>query len=107
MEAEASGILGSWLGQLGIAGLIVALLIGFVFMFLRMSRELRQDTEGAIARKAADLTRKNLELGELREEIRELKQSLHESEERERTTYAALMECRYPELRQHGPEEDH
>jgi uncharacterized protein YlxW (UPF0749 family) len=104
VEAEASGLLGSWLGQLGVFGAILAVLMFFFFMWLRESRAVRQDTEGAIARKAADLTRKNGEIAELHEEVRDLKQQLRQSEERERATYAQLMECRFPELKQHGPE---
>lgn len=106
MEAEASGILGSWLGQLGIFGLILAALVTFVILWMRESRAVRQDTETAIARKATDLVRKNAEIAELHDELRETKQALKESEDRERATYAQLMECRYPELKQHGPQKE-
>lgn len=107
MEAEASGILGSLLGQLGIFGGILALLIVLVYMWMRESRAVRQDTETAIARKAKDLERKNAELAAKDAELGNLKKALQESEDRERATYNALMECRYPELKHGGASEDH
>lgn len=107
MEAEASGILGSLLGQLGIFGGILALLIALVIWWMRESRAVRADTETAIARKAKDLERKNSEIAELHEEIRGLKEELKESRVNERKTYLELMECRYPELKNHGPNEEH
>lgn len=94
------------MGQLGVFGLILAVLVVFVFLWMRESRAVRTDTETAIARKARDLERKNAEIGELHDEVRDLKQALKESEDRERATYNALMECRYPELKHHGPEKD-
>jgi cell division protein FtsB len=94
------------MGQLGVFGLILAVLVVFVFLWMRESRAVRTDTETAIARKARDLERKNAEIAELHDEVRDLKQALRESEARERALYSELMECRYPELKNHGPEKD-
>ena len=96
MEATASGILGSWLGQLGIFGLVLAVLVVFMFMWLRESRAVRVDTEGAIARKAKDLERKNAEIAELHDERDELKREVKELTQENRRLHTELMECRFP-----------
>lgn len=82
MEAEASGILSSWLAQLGIFGLGLVVIGLFVWLWMRESRAVRADTETIIARKD--------------KEIADLTRRIAESEAKERTTYAELMACRYP-----------
>jgi hypothetical protein len=82
VEQAASGVLSSWLAQLGIFGLGLAVIGAFVWLWLRESRAVRADTETIIARKD--------------KEIVELKADLAKSESKERETYAALMACRYP-----------
>lgn len=82
VEAEASGILSSWLAQLGIFGFGLVVIGAFVWLWMRESRSVRADTETIIARKD--------------KEIADLKKELAESQLRERQTYADLMACRYP-----------
>ena len=82
MEQAASGIVSSWLAQLGIFGLGLVVIGFFVWMWMRESRAVRADTETIIARKD--------------KEIVGLKTQLAESEAKERATYAELMACRYP-----------
>lgn len=82
MEAEASGIVSSWLAQLGIFGLGLAVIGGFVWLWLRESRAVRADTETIIARKD--------------KEIADLKKDLVAAETKERETYGQLMACLYP-----------
>ena len=84
MEQEASGILSSWLAQLGIFGLGLVVIGLFVWLWLRESRAVRADTETIIARKD--------------KEIVDLKKELADSQARERQTYNELMACRYPEM---------
>lgn len=82
MEAEATGILSSWLAQLGIFGLGLVVIGLFVWLWMRESRAVRADTETIIARKD--------------KEIVDLTKRLADSEAKERNTYAELMACRYP-----------
>lgn len=89
MEQEASGIVSSWVGQLGIFGLLLAVLGLFMWLWLRESRAVRADTETVIARKDRELAARD-------ERIAQLEQALVESRAKERQTYADLMECRYP-----------
>ena len=84
MEQAASGVVSSWLGQLGIFGLGLAVIGLFVWLWMRESRAVRADTETIIARKD--------------KEIADLKKELADSQNRERQTYAELMACRYPEM---------
>ncbi|WP_426940256.1 hypothetical protein [Pseudarthrobacter sp. S6] len=84
MEAEAAGIVSSWLAQLGIFGLGLAVIGGFVWLWMRESRAVRADTETIIARKDR--------------EIVDLTKRLADSEAKERKTYDELMACRYPEM---------
>jgi hypothetical protein len=82
VEQAASGVLSSWLAQLGIFGLGLAVIGAFVWLWLRESRAVRADTETIISRKDT--------------EIAGLKKQLSDSEAKERATYAELMACRYP-----------
>lgn len=82
MEAEASGILSSWLAQLGIFGFGLVVIGFFVWLWMRESRAVRADTETIIARKD--------------KEIAELTRRLSESEAKERQTYRELLACLYP-----------
>lgn len=82
MEQAASGVLSSWLAQLGIFGFGLVVIGAFVWLWLRESRAVRADTETIIARKD--------------KEIADLKKDLAESEAKERATYSDLMECLYP-----------
>jgi hypothetical protein len=82
VEQAATGFVSSWLAQLGIFGLGLVVIGGFVWLWLRESRAVRADTETIIARKD--------------KEIVDLKKELAESEAKERATYAELMACRYP-----------
>lgn len=88
MEAEAAGVVSSWLTQLGIFGLGLVVIGGFVWLWMRESRAVRADTETIIGRKD--------------KEIAELKKELAECEKRERDTYGQLMACLYPQ--NGGPE---
>lgn len=89
MEAEASGILSSYLGQLGLFGLGLIVIGLFVWLWLRESRAVRSDTETVIARKDRDIAARDAR-------ITQLEKDLAESRAKERQTYADLMECRYP-----------
>lgn len=91
MEQEASGILSSWLAQLGIFGFGLVVIGFFVWLWMRESRAVRADTETAIARKDRDIEGKD-------KEIADLTRRLSESEAKERKTYAELLACRYPEI---------
>ena len=82
MEQAATGVLSSWLAQLGIFGLGLAVIGAFVWLWLRESRAVRSDTETIISRKD--------------KEIADLKAELATSEAKERKTYADLMAERYP-----------
>jgi hypothetical protein len=82
VEAEASGILSSWLAQLGIFGFGLVVIGLFVWLWMRESRAVRADTETIIARKD--------------KEIVDLTKRLADSVAKERETYAQLMACRYP-----------
>ena len=82
MEQEATGILSSWLAQLGIFGLGLVVIGLFVWLWMRESRAVRADTETIIARKD--------------KEIVDLTARLAASEAKERQTYAELMAERYP-----------
>jgi hypothetical protein len=82
VEQAATGFVSSWLAQLGIFGLGLVVIGGFVWLWLRESRAVRADTETIIARKDKDIV--------------DLKKELAESEAKERATYAELMACRYP-----------
>lgn len=82
MEAEASGILSSWLAQLGIFGLGLVVIGLFVWLWMRESRAVRADTETIIARKD--------------KEIAELTKQRDEAVATERATYRELMACLYP-----------
>ncbi|MEW9874043.1 LapA family protein [Arthrobacter sp. HS15c] len=82
MEQEASGILSSWLAQLGVFGLGLVVIGLFVWLWMRESRAVRADTETIIARKD--------------KEIADLKKELSESEAKERDSYNKLLACLYP-----------
>jgi hypothetical protein len=82
VEQAATDTLSSWLAQLGIFGLGLAVIGGFVWLWLRESRAVRADTETIIARKDT--------------EIAALKKELADSEAKERDTYGQLMACLYP-----------
>lgn len=84
MEAAAGNVLSSWLAQLGIFGLGLAVIGAFVWLWMRESRAVRADTETIIARKDR--------------EIEQLKQELATSRAKERETYAELMASRYPDM---------
>lgn len=84
MEAAAGNVLSSWLTQLGIFGLGLAVIGAFVWLWMRESRAVRADTETIIARKDR--------------EIEQLKQELATSRSKERETYAELMASRYPDM---------
>lgn len=107
METEAAGILSSWVGQLGIFGLLLAVLGLFMWLWLRESRAVRADTETVIARKDRELASKEARIAVLESEVEklrsgrdervaELEDDLAESRAQERKTYLALMECRFP-----------
>lgn len=89
MEQEASGILSSWLAQLGVFGLGLAVIGLFVWLWLRESRAVRADTETIIARKDRELSARDAR-------IEVLEHALAESVAKERKTYADLMDCRFP-----------
>lgn len=89
MEAEASGVLSSWLAQLGIFGVGLAAIGLFVWLWLRESRAVRADTETVIARKDRELAARDARISALEQELRD-------SRAKERQTYAELMECRFP-----------
>lgn len=91
MEQEATGILSSWLAQLGIFGLGLVVIGLFVWLWLRESRAVRADTETVIARKDRELAARD-------ERIAQLEQALAVSLAKERQTYAELMACRFPEM---------
>lgn len=82
MEAEASGIVSSWLAQLGIFGFGLVVIGFFVWLWMRESRAVRADTETIIARKD--------------KEIAELIKQRDEAVTKERETYGQLMACLYP-----------
>jgi hypothetical protein len=82
VEQAATGFVSSWLAQLGIFGLGLVVIGGFVWLWLRESRAVRADTETIIARKD--------------KEIADLKKELADSEAKERETYGQLMACLYP-----------
>lgn len=82
MEAEATGILSSWLAQLGIFGFGLVVIGFFVWLWMRESRAVRADTETIIARKD--------------KEIADLKKELAELDAKERRTYDQLLACLYP-----------
>lgn len=82
MEAEASGILSSWLAQLGIFGFGLVVIGFFVWLWMRESRAVRADTETIIARKDKEIT--------------ELIKQRDEALAKERETYRELMACLYP-----------
>jgi hypothetical protein len=82
VEQEAAGFVSSWLAQLGIFGLGLVVIGGFVWLWLRESRAVRADTETIIARKDKEIT--------------DLKKELADSEAKERDTYGQLMACLYP-----------
>jgi len=82
VEQAATGVVSSWLAQLGIFGLGLAVIGGFVWLWMRESRAVRADTETIIARKD--------------KEIADLKKDLAASLDRERETYNDLMDCLYP-----------
>ena len=82
MEQAATGVLDSWLAQLGIFGLGLAVIATFVILWLRESRAVRAEAETVVERK-------DKELATLRSE-------LAASVAKERTTYAELMACKYP-----------
>jgi septal ring factor EnvC (AmiA/AmiB activator) len=107
VETAAAGIFGSLLGSLGVFGGILAFLVLLIFLWMRWSRELRQDTETAIARKARDLDRKNDEIAELHEERDGLKKEVKELQAENRRLHIELLECRYPDLKEQGPEVQH
>jgi hypothetical protein len=83
VEQAASGIVSSWLGQLGIFGLGLVVIGLFVWLWMRESRAVRADTETIIARKDKEIT--------------DLATRLAAAVEKERQTYAELMACRYPQ----------
>lgn len=89
MEAEASGILSSYLAQAGFFGLGLVVIGFFVWLWMRESRAVRADTETIIARKDAEIVRKDAE-------IVRLSDALAASEEKERITHQKLMQCLYP-----------
>lgn len=89
MEKEATGVLSSWLAQLGLFGLGLVVIGLFVWLWLRESRAVRADTETVIARKDRDIAARDAR-------ITQLEQALSESRAKERKTYDELMECRYP-----------
>jgi hypothetical protein len=89
VEAAATGVLSSWLAQLGIFGLGLAVIGAFMWLWLRESRAVRADTETIIARKDEEITRKDTE-------IAGLKKDLADCEAKERNTYGQLMACLYP-----------
>lgn len=89
MEQEASGILSSWLAQLGIFGLGLVVIGLFVWLWMRESRAVRADTETIIARK-------DKEIEVLKADLAKSKTDLAAAEAKERVTYAELLACRYP-----------
>lgn len=89
MEQAASGIVSSWLGQLGIFGLALTGIGVFVWLWMRESRAVRADTETIIARKDRDLAARDARIAQLEADLRE-------SRAKERQTYDELMEARYP-----------
>lgn len=91
MEQEATGILSSWLAQLGIFGLALVVIGLFVWLWLRESRAVRADTETVIARKDRELAARDAR-------IEVLEAELAKSLDKERQTYAELMACRFPEM---------
>lgn len=82
MEQAATGIVSSWLAQLGVFGLGLSVIGLFVWLWMRESRAVRADTETIIGRKD--------------KEISDLTKRLADSEKRERETYKELMACLYP-----------
>jgi hypothetical protein len=82
VEQAATGIVSSWLGQLGVFGLGLSVIGLFVWLWMRESRAVRADTETIIGRKDKEIT--------------DLNKRLADSEKRERETYKELMACLYP-----------
>lgn len=91
MEQQATGILSSWLAQLGVFGLALVVIGLFVWLWLRESRAVRADTETVIARKDRELAARDAR-------IEVLEAELAKSLDKERQTYAELMACRFPEM---------
>lgn len=82
MEQAAASTLSGLFAQLGIAGVILAVLIAGAFWYLKASKDLRDEKRGVIA----DLESK---VDKLRGEIKELTQ------ERDRLK-RELLDCQYP-----------
>jgi hypothetical protein len=82
VEQAATGIVSSWLAQLGIFGLGLTVIGLFVWLWIRESRAVLADTETIIARKD--------------KEIAELTKQRDEAIAQQRKTYSELMACLYP-----------
>lgn len=83
MEQAATNTLAGLFAQLGVAGLILAVLIAGAAWYLKASRELREEKRGVINSLEAKIEK-------LREEIKDL------TLERDRLQ-RELLDCQYPE----------
>lgn len=83
MEQAAAASLSSLFAQLGVAGLILAVLIAGAAWYLKASRELREEKRGVITSLEAKIDRLRAEIKDLTLERDQLKRE--------------LLDCQYPD----------
>lgn len=106
MEAEASSAIAGVLQQLGIAGIILAVLIAGGFWYVKASKDLRDEKRGVIAELEAKYERQTEAKSKLRAEhadaMRELRERLEATQAKLSATERALLDCQYPGRTEHN-----